>query len=58
VWTDTSFKPDTMQTQKVTFLSDEYFSLLEKTPELAPYFAIGDKVIAVIDGVAYEVVAQ
>ncbi len=58
IWTDTLFKPDTMQTQKVTFLSDEYFSLLEKIPELAPYFAIGDKVIAVIDGVAYEVVGQ
>ncbi len=58
VWTDTAFKPDTMQTQKVVFLSDEYFALLEKTPELAPYFAIGDKVIAVIDDVAYEVVAE
>ncbi len=58
VWTDTSFLPDTMQTQKVVFLSDEYFALLDKTPELAPYFAIGDKVIAVVDGVAYEVTAQ
>ncbi len=58
VWTDTSFQPDTMQTQKVVFLSDEYFALIEKTPALAPYFAIGDKVIAVVDGVAYEVTAQ
>ena len=58
VWTDTAFQPDTMQTQKVIFLSDEYFALLDKTPELAPYFAIGDKVIAVIDGVAYEVTAE
>lgn len=58
VWTDTAFQPDTMQTQKVVFLSDEYFALLDKTPELAPYFAIGDKVIAVIDGVAYEVTTE
>ncbi len=58
VWTDTAFQPDTMQTQKVVFLSDEYFALIEKTPALAPYFAIGDKVIAVVDGVAYEVTAQ
>jgi len=58
VWTDTSFQPDTMQTQKVVFLSDAYFALLDKTPALAPYFAIGDKVIAVVDGVAYEVTAQ
>ena len=58
VWTDTAFQPDTMKTQKVVFLSDEYFALLDKTPALAPYFAIGDKVIAVIDGVAYEVTAE
>lgn len=58
IWTDTAFQPDTMQTQKVVFLSDEYFSLLEKTPELAQYFAIGDKVIVVLNDVAYEVTAQ
>lgn len=58
IWTDTAFLPDTMQTEKVTFLSDEYFALLDAKPALAPYFAIGDQVIVVIDGVAYEVVAQ
>jgi Ca-activated chloride channel homolog len=58
VWTDTAFETDTMQTEKVVFLSDEYFALLDQHPELGDYFAIGDKVIAVIEGVAYEVVAQ
>ena len=32
VWTDTTFDPDTMETQKVTFLSDEYFALLDANP--------------------------
>ncbi len=57
VWTDTSFQPDTMQTEKVVFLSDEYFALLDATPELSPYFAIGDKLIVVINDTAYEVTA-
>lgn len=55
VWTDTSFQPDVMQTVKVAFLSDAYFTLLDQKPELGPYFALGDRVIIVIEGVAYEV---
>jgi Ca-activated chloride channel family protein len=58
VWTDTTFQPDTMQTQKVAFLSDDYFKLLEDKPELAPYFAVGERVIVVLDGTAYEVTAE
>jgi Ca-activated chloride channel family protein len=58
VWTDTTFQPDTMQTQKVAFLSDAYFKLLEDKPELAPYFAVGERVIVVLDGTAYEVTAE
>jgi Ca-activated chloride channel family protein len=57
VWNDTTFQPDTMETVKVEFLSDAYFDLLAEMPELADYFALGDAVIVVIDGVAYEVVA-
>jgi len=58
VWTDTTFTPDTMQTQKVTFLSDEYFALLDGKPEIAQFLAIGDHVIVVLDGTAYEVVPE
>ena len=58
VWTDTAFQPDTMETQKVVFLSDEYFALIEQLPQLSDYFAIGERVIVVIEGVAYEVVTQ
>lgn len=56
VWTDTTFEPDTMTTEKVEFLSDEYFALLDAHPEAGEYLALGERVIVVIDGTAYEVV--
>lgn len=56
-WVDTTFDPESMQTQKVTFLSNDYFSLTEARPDLAAGFALGQRVIALSEGVAYEVVA-
>ena len=58
VWTDTTFQSDTMTTQKVVFLSDEYFALLDAQPTLSDYFALGDQVIVVIEGTAYQVVTE
>ena len=55
VYVDTTFNPDTMTTRKVAFLSDEYFALLEEVPALTEYFALGEAVIVVMDGIAYEV---
>jgi Ca-activated chloride channel family protein len=57
-WVDTGFDPQSMQPVKVAFLSDDYFRLLEVYPDLAAAFALGPKVIALADGVAYEVVAE
>lgn len=57
VWTDTTFDPDTMTTEKIEFLSDAYFDLLTNNPVLGDYFAIGERVIVVIDDKAYEVVS-
>jgi Ca-activated chloride channel homolog len=54
VWTDTAYQPGS-DTQKVSFASDEYFALLAQKPELAPFFALGTRVIVVLEGVAYEV---
>lgn len=58
VWTDTTFEPDTMETEKIAFLSDAYFDLLVERPELGDYFALGERVIVVIEGVAYEITAE
>ncbi len=56
VWVDTGFDPDTMETIKVPFLSEEYISLVNARPELATGFAVGIRVIALSQGRAYEVV--
>lgn len=57
-WTDTTFDPDNMTTEKIVFLSDEYFDLLIENPELGEYLAVGEQVIVVFDGVAYEIVSE
>lgn len=56
VWVDTAFDPSTMSTIPVTFLSAEYFDLTATHPDLADAFALGDRVIALSGGTAYEVV--
>lgn len=58
IWTDTTFEPDTMTTQQIIFLSDDYFTLLVDNPELGEYLAVGERVIVVFDGTAYEIVAD
>ncbi len=55
-WIDTAFDPDTMQPTKIEFLSADYFELVGANPELANAFALGDQVIALSNGKAYEVI--
>ncbi|MBN1668892.1 MAG: VWA domain-containing protein, partial [Anaerolineales bacterium] len=57
VWVTTAFDPQAMQTVPVAFLSDDYFALSAADPALAAAFALGPRVIAFSNGVAYEVVA-
>ncbi|HEY69996.1 MAG TPA: VWA domain-containing protein [Anaerolineae bacterium] len=58
VWIDTAFDPDTMETTRVSFLSDDYFALANARPDLAAAFALGENVIAIADGVAYQIVGS
>ncbi|MEQ8675757.1 MAG: VIT domain-containing protein [Aggregatilineales bacterium] len=58
IWTDTTFQPDNMETTQIVFLSDTYFDLLTEMPDLADYFSVGENVIVVIDGTAYEVISE
>lgn len=58
VWIETSFDPSAMTTTKVQFGSDDYFALLAARPDLAEAFALGDRVIAVSRGTAFEVTAE
>jgi Ca-activated chloride channel family protein len=55
VWTDTLYEPDRMETVKVGFGSDGYFDLLSARPAWGKYFALGQHVIVVLEGRAYEV---
>jgi Ca-activated chloride channel family protein len=56
VWIDTAFDPSQMTTTPVGFGGDGYFDLLATRPEWGAYFALGERVIFVAEGVAYEVV--
>ncbi len=58
VWTDTTFDPTTMTTTKLTFPSDEFLQFLTEHPAAGKYFALGARVIVVIDGTAYETVTE
>jgi Ca-activated chloride channel family protein len=58
VWLDTGYDPDVMTTTKVAFLSSDYFKLLDARPELDAAFALGERVIAITKGIAYETVAE
>lgn len=57
VWTDTIYEPGS-PTTRVTLYSDSYFALVAARPEWGKYLAVGERVIVVLDGTAYEVVAE
>lgn len=54
-WIDAAYEKDS-ETQKLELFSAEYFELIRKHPELAKVFALGARVVVVLDGVAYETV--
>lgn len=56
-WIDTTFDRS-MKTKKVAFLGEEYFDLISHVPVLGSYFALGERVIVVHEGQAYETVAE
>jgi Ca-activated chloride channel family protein len=57
-WIDTAYDPDTMKPQQVAFLSPDYFALAQSRPDVGEALAIGDLIIVVVDGKAYEVTAE
>lgn len=56
LWIDTRYTSADIPRRAVPFLSDEYFALLTQYPELRDYFALGIRVLVVLDGIAYEVI--
>jgi hypothetical protein len=58
VWIETTFDPSTMTTTKLQFAGDDYFKLLDLYPDLAEAFSLGDHVIALSHGHAFEVTPE
>ncbi len=57
VWVDTEFDDaKKLPVKEVKFGSDEYFALVGKTPKLSDYFALGTRVVVVMNGTVYRVV--
>jgi hypothetical protein len=56
IWTDTTYEGE--DTTKVGFATDDYFRLLSARPEWGPYFSVGERVIVLLDGTAYEVTEE
>jgi Ca-activated chloride channel family protein len=55
IWTDTTFDPTKMTPVQVGFGSDDYFALVASRPEWGRYFALGEHIIVLLEGIAYEV---
>jgi Ca-activated chloride channel family protein len=54
-WVDTEYKGDAgLAKVTLTFGSEEFFKLLSEKPELGKYFALGKKVIVLLDGTVYQ----
>ena len=54
VWVDTTFDEARMTPERVVFASERYFELMRANPEWGRYLAIGERVILVWEGRAYE----
>ena len=54
VWTDSGYQ-EGMSTTKFDFGGEEYYQALAQRPDWGPFFALGERVIFLSDGQAYEV---
>jgi Ca-activated chloride channel family protein len=54
VWTDSGYR-EGVDTTKIDFGGDEYYEVLAQRPDWGPFFALGERVIFLSDGEAYEV---
>jgi Ca-activated chloride channel family protein len=54
IWIDTAYDPQHTSPTRLQFGSPTYFELLASHPQWARYFAVGEQVIVVLDGVVYQ----
>jgi Ca-activated chloride channel family protein len=58
IWLDTTFEADRMKPVTIRFGADDYFALIAAHPDWGRYFAVGDRVIVVLEGTPYRVVPE
>ncbi len=58
VWIDTTFDVERMAPKRVGFLTDDYFALVAARPDWGTYLSVGERVLVVLDGQAYQVVNE
>ncbi len=56
IWMDTAYDPNEGEALRVAFLSPDYFKLAESRRDVAAALALGEQVIVVVEGQAYQVV--
>jgi Ca-activated chloride channel family protein len=56
IWIDSAYDPKAGDTIKIGFGSSVYFDMLSARPSVGRYLALGDRVIVLLDGDAYEIV--
>ncbi|HJX37342.1 MAG TPA: VIT domain-containing protein [Anaerolineae bacterium] len=54
IWTDTTYD-SSVETVKLGFGGEDYFALIATHPEWGHYFSVGQELIVVLDGTAYQV---
>jgi hypothetical protein len=58
VWTDAEFRADALLPETaLTFGDEAYFDLIKREPQLARFFALGERVVVVFKGRVYRVQA-
>ncbi len=58
VWTDSSYNAsDKLSVKKVAFGTREYFDLVRNNPGIGKYLSVGQRVILIFKGTAYEITA-
>jgi len=58
IWIDSLYDAAAMPVTDIGFGSDVYYQLLTTRPEWGKYFALGERVIFVVDGEAYQIVSE
>jgi Ca-activated chloride channel family protein len=56
IWIDSQYDLSQMETIKIGFMTEVYYDLLHAKPEWGKYLALGERVIFMVDGQAYEIV--